>query len=93
MSHATSNGFLPCFLNRLASFPAVVVFPEPWSPTNIITVGGFGVKLILLSSPPKSSTNSSLTIFITCCPGVNDFNTSWPKAFSWTDAIKSLTIL
>ena len=27
-SHATSNGFLPCFLKRLASFPAVVVFPR-----------------------------------------------------------------
>ena len=37
---------------------------------------GFGVKLILLSVPPNNSTNSSLTILITCCPGVKDFNTS-----------------
>ena len=28
-SHATNNGFFPCFLNRFASLPAVVVFPEP----------------------------------------------------------------
>ena len=26
--------------------------------------------------PPKSSVISSLTILITCCPGVKDFNTS-----------------
>lgn len=26
-SQATSNGFLPCFLSKLASFPEVVVFP------------------------------------------------------------------
>ena len=28
-SHATNSGFLPSFLRRFASFPAVVVFPEP----------------------------------------------------------------
>ena len=28
-SQATSNGFLPSFLSRLASLPAVVVLPEP----------------------------------------------------------------
>ena len=65
-SQATNNGFLPCFRRRLASLPAVVVFPEPCNPTNIITVGGLGVKFILLSVPPKSSTNSSFTILITC---------------------------
>ena len=70
ISHATRSGFLPCFLRIFASFPAVVVLPEPCNPTNIIIVGGFGVKFILLSVPPSSSTNSSLTIFTTCCPDV-----------------------
>ena len=92
-SHATNNGFLPCFLSRFANFPAVVVLPEPWSPTNIIIVGGFGVKLIWLVCPPNNSTNSSFTIFTTCWPGVKDFKTSCPKAFSWMVAIKSFTIL
>ena len=32
--------------------------------------------LILLSVPPSNSTNSSLTILTTCCPGVSDFKTS-----------------
>ena len=41
-SHATNNGFFPCFLNKFASFPAVVVLPEPGRPTNSIIVGGFG---------------------------------------------------
>ena len=93
MSHATSKGFLPCFLSKFASFPAVVVLPDPWSPTNIITVGGFGVKFIPLVCPPSNSVISSLTIFTTCCPGVNDFKTSSPKAFSCTVAINSFTIL
>ena len=92
-SQATNNGFLPCFLNRFASFPAVVVLPEPWSPTSIIIVGGFEEKLTLLSVPPNNSTNSSFTIFITCCPGVNDFKTSCPKAFSWIFDMNSFTIL
>ena len=39
-------------------------------------VGGFDVKFILLSVLPSSATNSSLTIFTTCCPGVSDFKTS-----------------
>ena len=29
MSHATNSGFFPCFLILFASFPAVVVLPEP----------------------------------------------------------------
>jgi len=28
-SHATNSGFLPCFLSKFASLPAVVVLPEP----------------------------------------------------------------
>ena len=52
-SHATNKGFFPCFLSKLASLPDVVVLPDPWSPTSIITVGGLGVKFILLSVPPK----------------------------------------
>ena len=92
-SHATSNGFFPCFLNKFANFPAVVVFPEPCKPTSIIIVGGFGVKFTLLSTPPNNSTNSSFTIFTTCCPGVNDFSTSCPNAFSCIVFINSFTIL
>ena len=41
-----------------------------------------GVNAILLSVPPNNSTNSSLTILTTCCPGVRDFKTSCPKALS-----------
>ena len=92
-SQATSNGFLPCFRKRLASLPAVVVLPEPWRPTSIMTVGGFGEIAILLSVPPKSSTNSSFTIFTTCWPGVRDLSTSCPKALSWIEFINSFTTL
>ena len=41
-SAATSRGLLPSFLKFLASFAAVVVFPEPCKPMSIMTVGGFG---------------------------------------------------
>ena len=92
-SQATNKGFFPSFLSRLASLPAVVVLPEPWSPTSIIIVGGLGLKLIFASIPPSSSTNSSFTILTTCCPGVKDFKTSWPRAFSWILAVNSFTIL
>ena len=48
---------------------------------------------ILLSVPPSNSVSSSLTILTTCSPGFNDFITSWPRAFSCTFDINSLTIL
>ena len=69
------------------------ISPDPCKPTIIIIVGGFGVKFTLLSTPPNNSTNSSFTIFTTCCPGVNDFNTSCPNAFSCIVLINSFTIL
>ena len=94
-SHATIRGFFPCFLNKLAILPHVVVLPEPCKPTIMIIVGSFwfGLKFILLSFPPSKSTNSSLTILITCCPGVKDFNTSCPNALSCIFPINSLTTL
>ena len=92
-SQATNNGFLPSFLNIFASFAAVVVLPDPCKPTIIIIVGGFGDIFILASVPPNNSTSSSFTILITCWPGVNDFRTSCPNAFSWIVAINSFTIL
>ena len=94
ISQATIIGFLPCFLSKFASFPAIVVLPEPWRPTSIIIVGGFGERFNpSVSFPPNSSTNSSWTILIICWPGVKLFNTSCPNAFSPILFVKSFTIL
>src|SRR2546428_786726 len=40
VSAAASSGCWPCFVYQRASFAAVVVLPEPWSPMSMITVGG-----------------------------------------------------
>ena len=48
----------------------------------MITVGGCGWYWILRCSPPSRATNSSLTIFTICWPGVSDSRTSDPTARS-----------
>ena len=74
----------------MASLPAVVVLPEPCKPTNIIIVG-FLVVSSGAASPPRSSTNSSLTNFIKTSSGLSDFSTSKPKAFSLTFLTNAFT--
>ena len=92
MSRDARSAFLFCwFLNRKASFAAVVVFPDPWSPTNIITDGGFAFKVMGTSSEPNILTKFSCTILITIWPGVTLFSTSTPTARSLTWSTKFLT--
>ena len=92
-SAATSIGRLPSFLKSLASFAAVVVLPEPWRPTIMMIVGGFGNNCILLLVFPRSSQSSSWTILMTCCPGVRLSRTSLPTALALMFPTKSLTTL
>ena len=68
-----------------------MVFPTPCRPTIIIDTGGVACKSILVLSGPKTSTNSSKTIFIIICPGVTLFNTSPPTDCSLTTETNSLT--
>jgi hypothetical protein len=52
-SAATRSGLIPRFLfKNLASFPQVVVLPEPCRPAIIITVGRFWFTLIFVSVSP-----------------------------------------
>ncbi len=91
MSHATSIGFLPCFFKYLASFPHIVVLPAPCKPHIKIIVGGFGAMVNLEFVLPIKAVSSSLTILITCCPGVKLFKTLSPLHFSLILLTKSLT--
>ena len=43
------------------------------------------------SDEPRTSIKTSLTIFITCWPGVTDLRTSSPTALTLTLSINSLT--
>src|SRR4029077_12045624 len=65
-------------------FAAVVVFPEPCSPTSRITVGPTGAKSSVRFVPPKSAAISSCTSFATCWPGLTDFTAITPTARSRT---------
>lgn len=67
--------------------PHIVVFPAPWSPHIMMTVGSLLATLSLLCTGPISSVSCSLTIFITCCAGVRLLSTCSPTAFSLTSAI------
>ena len=93
MSAPIKYGFSPCFFKYFANLPAKVVFPAPWSPASITTVGFLALFVSLEFVPPNNSTNSSFTIFINCCPGLIPVKTSAPIAFSWIFATKSLTTL
>ena len=48
-------------------------------------------ELSFLSLPESNLTNSSFTIFITCCPGVTDFMTNCPVAFTRIFSIRFFT--
>ena len=90
-SAATSSGVCPSASSCLASFPANVVFPDPWSPASMMTVGGFLANWSRRCSPPRIATSSSFTICTTCCAGFSALFTSSPSARSRTFAVKSLT--
>ena len=51
VSPAANKSVLPCLSKRLDSFPIVVVFPTPFTPTTRMTVGVRGVE----SPPPLSA--------------------------------------
>ncbi len=65
-----------------------VVFPEPWSPAIITTLGGFDDVVSLPVVPPRVWTSSSLTILMTCCAGERLLATSAPCARSFTRRMK-----
>ena len=90
-SAATSIGLLPWSLSHSASFAASVVFPAPWRPASMITVGGVLAKRSRRVSPPRIPTSSSSTILMTCWAGFSAPLTSAPRARSLIAATKSLT--
>ena len=90
-SAATSIGVLPCWRSHRASLAATVVLPDPWRPANMITVGATLAKRSRRASPPRISTSSSLTIFMTCCAGFRASETSAPEARSLTRAMNCRT--
>jgi len=74
---------------RRASLAVVVVLPEPCRPT--IRTGAGGLSIFSRpgsSSPRRVAISSSWTIFTTCWPGVTDFVTAEPVAFSCTRLMK-----
>src|SRR5262245_8200677 len=93
VSAAASMGCCPCLAYIRASLAAVVVFPEPWSPISMTTVGGWGAMARRWPLPPSSSTSSPCTTFTTCWAGVRDLRTSCPTAFSFTRSMKARTTL
>ena len=62
----------------------MVVFPEPCSPTIMITVGGVGAICSAARFSPSIAVSSSCTTLTICCPGETAFSTCSPSAFSST---------
>ena len=87
-SAPTSSGRRFWLLSRRASLAEAVVFPEPWRPAIITTLGGFDDVVSLPVVPPRVWTSSSLTILMTCCAGLRLFATSAPWARSLTRRMK-----
>src|SRR5579863_211498 len=92
-STETSSGRCPPALNQCASFPDVVVLPEPCNPAISTTVGGCDANFMRAVSLPRVSTSSSRTILMTCSPGESAVSTSCPTALAWMRSISSLTTL
>ena len=92
-STETSIGRCPPFCSHAASFPAVVVLPDPCSPAIKITVGGRDANWNRATSLPKIAISSSRTIFTTCSVGDSEVITSCPIAFSRMCSISSFTTL
>ena len=90
-SEAISTFFLSRLVNLAAILAVLVVFPPPCKPTIMIGTGGTAFSSIQAGSVPSTSIRLSLTILITCCPGVTDRITSWPIALSLTLSTNDLT--
>ncbi len=68
-SAATSSGRFPSCFRFEASFAAVVVLPEPWSPAMRMVVNSPGPGLKVWSPSPMRSTSSSWQILTKCSAG------------------------
>src|SRR5437868_3123668 len=100
-SEAISTFLRSRFFRRSAIFAAVVVLPEPCSPTSMIPTGDAALRSRPPSvpmapregsaPPPSISTRWSCTILTTICPGVTERSTSCPSARSRTALTKSRT--
>ena len=77
--------------SRLAILAVVVVLPEPCRPTIMTTTGAGALRSIVVPSLPSISTSSSWTILTTIWPGLIDFSTAAPTAFSRTRSVKERT--
>ena len=73
-----------------ASFAAVVVLPEPWSPARRTTAGCPRSEKVR-SPTARRAVSSSWTIFTTCWPAVRVSRISAPTARSRTRATKAFT--
>src|SRR3954469_7620032 len=102
MSAATSSGLWPSLIRKLASFPAVVVFPDPWRPTIMIPdTWPLGLSLSLVSAGPIRASSSSWQILTKWSDGLTRIRrpflstmvvfTTSPAAFSRTLATNFLT--
>jgi len=77
----TTSGRCPCCESHFASFPVVVVLPDPCNPTIIHTEGGREAK-IGLACLPSIAASSSRTTLTTCWSGESCSITSLPMAFA-----------
>ena len=92
-SEAISTRLCSRSLSLSASLAVVVVLPEPCRPTIRMGAGGLSMRSARGSrspgAPASIETISSWTILTTCWPGVTDFVTACPVAFSCTAPTKS----
>ena len=82
----------PRFMKNFASFPAVVVLPEPKRPTSMREEGFFLIS-ILWPSPPRKRTSSSYTMCSRCSFFVSPAGASSLSALSRIFAERSKTSL
>ncbi len=71
-----------CRISRFifrASLPAVVVLPDPCSPTIMIIVGGTAASVSACRLLPSIAVSSSCTIFTICWPGETDLQHLLPQ--------------
>ena len=80
-----------CLERYAASLPAIVVLPAPCKPASRMTAGVVEPNSTFAFVPPMSFVISSLTILMTCWPGVRLSSTSAPTARSVTAFTKLLT--
>ena len=89
---ASSTFFFWRWNSRSASLPEVVVLPEPCKPTIKMGTGAAALRFSgTAPAPPRAAIIASLTILMTCWPGVTLSITSAVAARSRTLAMKSFT--